>query len=122
MHLYFKEICAHLTYGRRSHDATAACLLTIIEELHLQIEFKYLVCVVLNDNGRIEIMDWLLLFIGMTTGGGWTIHQTTYETQELCETAQTAIKKQLDNSDGKYMRLVCVQTQTDYGSMRSKRN
>ncbi len=66
-------------------------------------------------------MDWLLLFIGMTTGGGWTIHQTTFETRQLCETAQTAVMKQLDNDEGKFIRMVCVQTQTDYGSMRSKR-
>ncbi|MCP4089868.1 MAG: hypothetical protein GY746_08735 [Gammaproteobacteria bacterium] len=67
-------------------------------------------------------MDWLLLLIGMTTEGGWTIHQTTFETRELCNTAQSAVRKQLDNEDGKFLRMVCVQTQTDYGSMRGKRN
>jgi len=67
-------------------------------------------------------MDWLLLFIGMTTEGGWTINQTTFETRQLCETAQAAISKQLKNHDGRFIRMVCVQTHTDYGSMRSKRN
>ncbi len=67
-------------------------------------------------------MDWILLLIGMTTEGGWTIHQTTFETRELCHTAQTNIRKQLPEDDARLMRIVCLQTQTDYGSMRSKRN
>jgi hypothetical protein len=66
-------------------------------------------------------MDWLLLLIGMTTEGGWSVHQTTFETRALCETARTAITQQLGSDDARFIRLVCVQTQTDYGSMRGRR-
>ncbi len=65
-------------------------------------------------------MDWLLLIIAMTPEGGWTIHQTAFETKALCETAKTVIQEQMKNNENKSMRMACVQTQTDYGSMRSK--
>ena len=66
-------------------------------------------------------MDWLLLLIAMTAEGGWTMHQTVFETKGLCEAAQTAIQDQLKDDGDKFMRMACVQTQTDYGSLRSKR-
>ncbi len=66
-------------------------------------------------------MDWLLLFIAMTPEGGWTIHQTAVETKELCETAQAVIQNQLKDDGDKFIRMVCIQTQTDYGSLRGNR-
>ncbi len=66
-------------------------------------------------------MDWLLLIIAMTTEGGWTIHQTSFETRALCETAQTVIQGQMKDNEDKFLRTSCVQVQTDYGALRNKR-
>jgi hypothetical protein len=65
-------------------------------------------------------MDWLLLIIAMTTEGGWTIHQTSFETKELCVTAQSLIQEQMKDDGDKFLRASCVQVQTDYGALRNK--
>lgn len=63
-------------------------------------------------------MDWLLLLIGMTAQGGWTVHQIPFQTKELCETAKSQIEQKAKQEDAGSLSVFCVQTQGTYGSFR----
>jgi hypothetical protein len=61
-------------------------------------------------------VDWLLLLIGMTAQGGWTVHQIPFQSKELCETAMLQIEQKADSAGS--LSVFCVQTQDGYGSFR----
>ena len=63
-------------------------------------------------------MDWLLLLIGMTAQGGWTVSQIPFQSRELCETARLQIEEKVGHEDTGSFKVLCVQTQGTYGSFR----
>jgi hypothetical protein len=63
-------------------------------------------------------MDWLLLLIGVTAQGGWTVHQIPFQTKELCHTARQQIEQKAEHDSAGSLHVLCVQTQGTYGSFR----
>jgi hypothetical protein len=63
-------------------------------------------------------VDWLLLLIGMTAQGGWTVHQIPFQSKELCESAKLRIEQNVEREDDGSLSVMCVQTQDTYGSFR----
>jgi hypothetical protein len=63
-------------------------------------------------------MDWLLLLIGMTNQGGWTLQQIPFQSKELCETARLRIEDKVKHEKGTSFNVLCVKTQGTYGSFR----